>query len=171
MTKKSNSADYKHWHVVRSVELGAPAATVWDIIGGFFTIHEWHPDISKTEISAEQTQTNQLRRILTFPGQPTTTEELVSLTNDDFHYRYKWHQGQWGEQVQNYESSLRVLSGDLDKTCVVRSTTRAMRLATFTGTVSTPYKNVSRSPATRSKLGYYRTLRFKGLSAMKLKGR
>jgi hypothetical protein len=120
MTKKSNSADYKHWHVVRSVELGAPAATVWDIIGGFFTIHEWHPDISKTEISAEQTQTNQLRRILTFPGQPTTTEELVSLTNDDFHYRYKWHQGQWGEQVQNYESSLRVLSGDLDKTCVVQ---------------------------------------------------
>jgi hypothetical protein len=117
-TKKT--AGYKQWHVIRSVVVGAPAAKVWDVIGGFYTIHEWHPDISKTEVPAEQTQTRQLRRILTFPGQPNTTEELVSMDNDDFHYRYKWYQGAWGEEVKNYQASLRVLAGDLDKTCIVQ---------------------------------------------------
>jgi hypothetical protein len=115
-----NTAHYKKWHVIRSVVLGAPAAEVWQVIGGFYTIHEWHPDIAKTEVPAKQTQTRQLRRILTFPGQPKTTEELVLLDNDDFHYRYKWYQGAWGEKVKNYQSSLRVLAGDLDKTCIVQ---------------------------------------------------
>ena len=114
------TARYKKWHVIRSVVLGAPAAQVWNVIGGFYTIHEWHPDISKTEIPAKQTKTRQLRRLLTFPGQPKTTEELVSMDNDDFHYRYKWYQGAWGEKVKNYQASLRVLSGDLDKTCIVQ---------------------------------------------------
>ena len=48
------------------------------------------------------TQTRQIRRELTFPGQPITVEELVSMDNDDFHYGYKWHQGQLGEDVRNY---------------------------------------------------------------------
>ena len=68
----------------------------------------------------DQTDTRQLRRILTFPGQPKTTEELVSMDNDDFHYRYKWHAGDWGERVKNYHASLRVLAGDLDTTSVVQ---------------------------------------------------
>ena len=118
--KNGNTGRYRKWHIIRSVELGASAAEVWNVIGGFYTIHEWHPDISKTEILAKQTQTRQLRRVLTFPGQPKTTEELVSLDNDDFHYRYKWYQGLWGEEVKNYKASLRVLSGDLDKTCIVQ---------------------------------------------------
>ena len=121
MTERTeNTAGYKQWHVIRSVVLGAPAAEVWNVIGGFYTIHEWHPDISKTEIPAKQTQTRQLRRLLTLPGQPKTTEELVLMDNADFHYRYKWYQGPWGEEVKNYQASLRVLSGDLDKTCIVQ---------------------------------------------------
>ncbi|MEO8036261.1 MAG: SRPBCC family protein [Acidobacteriota bacterium] len=115
-----NVAVDKYWHVIRSVVLGAPAADVWEVIGGFYTIQEWHPDISKTEIPPAQTQTRQLRRILTFPGLPVTTEELVSMDNDDFHYRYKWYQGPWGEEVKNYQASLRVFSGDLDTTCIVQ---------------------------------------------------
>lgn len=110
----------KHWHIIRSVELGAPAATVWDVIGGFFTIHQWHPDIELTEIPRGQTETRQLRRLLTFPGQPKTTEELVSMDNADFHYRYKWYEGPWGEEVKNYKAFLRVFSNDLDKTCSVQ---------------------------------------------------
>ena len=109
----------EHWHVVRTVTLGASASAVWEVIGGFFTIHEWHPDITLTEIPPDQTAVGQLRRILTFPGQPKAQEELVSMDNDDFHYRYKWHLGAWGEQVKNYQASLRVFAGDLDKTCIV----------------------------------------------------
>lgn len=113
-------ADYKPWHVVRTVELGAAAQDVWHVIGGFYTIHQWHPDIEKTEVPPEQTQTRQCRRMLTFPGQPKTVEELVSMDNDDLHYRYKWHAGAWGEQVRNYHASLRVIAGDLGKTCIVQ---------------------------------------------------
>ena len=119
MTESNEDRD-KPWHIIRCVELGATAPEVWEVIGGFYTIHEWHPDISILVIPAEQTKTREMRRHLTFPGQPITTEELVSLNNDDFHYRYKWHQGEWGEQVKNYKASLRILAGDLDRTCIVQ---------------------------------------------------
>ncbi len=111
---------YKHWNVIRTVTLGARQQTVWDVIGGFYTLHLWHPDITLSEVPPEQTQTKEVRRLLTFPGQPKTTEELVSMDNDDCHYRYKWHAGPWGEAVRNYHASLRVLAGDLDQTCLVQ---------------------------------------------------
>ena len=112
--------DDKHWNINRCVTLNASAREVWEVIGGFFTIHEWHPDIVHTEIPATQTSTRKLRRILTFPGQPTTTEELVSMDNVDFHYTYKWHEGPWGEAVKNYHASIRVFAGDEDNSCVVQ---------------------------------------------------
>ena len=110
----------RHWDITRTVSLAATASKVWEVIGGFYTIHEWHPDISKTEIPGNQTQMKPLRRILTFPGQPVTEEELLFMDNEDFHYRYKWHSGKWGEEVKNYHSSLRIFAGDLEKTCVVQ---------------------------------------------------
>lgn len=111
---------YRSWRVVQSVELGASAAKVWSLIGGFYTLHHWHPDIQLTEIPSDQTDTGALRRILTFPGQPKTTEELVSMDNADMHCTYKWHAGKWGERVQNYHASLRVLELVQDRTCVVQ---------------------------------------------------
>jgi hypothetical protein len=112
--------DYKHWKVTRMVELGASRETIWEIVGGFYTLHHWHPDIPLSEIPPEQADTRQLRRLLTFPGQPKTTEELVSMDNDDCHYRYKWYAGAWGERVKNYRASLRVFAGDLEQTCVLQ---------------------------------------------------
>ena len=116
--QRMSSSD-NHWEINRAVLLGAQASNVWDVIGGFFTIHEWHPDISETTIPAEQTSTRQLRRILTFPGQDPTTEELDFMDNEDMHYRYHWYRGTWGEQVKNYKASIRVFPGDLDQTCTV----------------------------------------------------
>ena len=100
---------YKDWRVVQSVELGATAAEVWEVIGGFFTIHEWHPDITELEVLKEQTETRQIRRLLTFPGQPKAIEELVMMDNDNCHYRYKWHWGEWGEAIHKYYSDLQVI--------------------------------------------------------------
>jgi len=105
-------APYKPWRVVQSVELGATAAEVWEVVGGFFTIHHWHPDIQLTEIDARQTDMKELRRILTFPGQPKTTEQLVTMDNPGLHYRYKWHSGDWGERVKNYVADIRVFEID-----------------------------------------------------------
>ena len=113
------SSEYKPWNVKRTVQLGARAEEVWEVIGGFYTIHEWHPDIAGTKIPDNQTEMRQQRRILDFPGQPPTTEELDFLDNEDFHYCYHWHAGAWGEAVKNYRASIRVFPGDLDKTCTV----------------------------------------------------
>lgn len=130
--------DYRHWNVVRTCELAAPRDAVWDLIGGFYTLHHWHPDIALTEIPDGQCDTRQLRRLLTFPGQPKTTEELVMMDNDDCHYRYKWHAGPWGEEVRNYCASLRVLAGDLDRTCIVQW---ASEFDHPTDAISTFYQN------------------------------
>jgi Polyketide cyclase / dehydrase and lipid transport len=108
-------APYRRWKVLRTVELGAPREVVWEVIGGFYTIHLWHPDIELTEIPDEQTTTRQLRRELTFPGQPKTVEELLWMNTDAAAYGYKWHSGQWGEEVRNYHAVLRVFSGDRDR--------------------------------------------------------
>lgn len=130
--------DYKHWSVVRTAEIAAPRDSVWQVIGGFYTLHHWHPDIALTEIPPEQSDTRQLRRLLTFPGQPKTTEELVMMDNDDCHYRYKWHAGQWGEDVHNYKATLRVLAGDLDQSCIVQW---ASEFDYPTDAISTFYEN------------------------------
>ena len=110
----------KHWRVIRTVELGASRDEVWELIGGFYTLHHWHPDISLTDFPPGQLDVSPVRRLLSFPGQPKTTEELVSMDNADCHYTYKWHAGTWGEAVKNYHSSLRVFAGDIDSTCVVQ---------------------------------------------------
>ncbi|CAM1364935.1 SRPBCC family protein [Tenacibaculum xiamenense] len=104
-----NEQDYKDWRVVKSVELGASAEQVWEVIGGFYTIHKWHPDITELEVISDQTDTRELRRLLTFPGQPQAIEELVSMDNENHHYRYKWHWGEWGEAIHKYYSDLRVI--------------------------------------------------------------
>ena len=100
--------NYKNWKVVQSVELGATAKQVWDIVGGFYTIHKWHPDITDTEVITDQTDTRQIRRLLTFPEQPQGIEELVSIDNENYHYSYKWYWGEWGEKIHKYRSDLRV---------------------------------------------------------------
>jgi len=111
---------YKDWRVVRTVELNAPAQEVWALVGGFFNIHKWHPDIVQAEILDNQTEIPEIRRLLTFPGQPKTTEQLIFMDNDNFHYRYKWHEGDWGEKVQKYVAEIRVLEVELDQSCIVQ---------------------------------------------------
>jgi hypothetical protein len=112
--------NWKDWHVAQTVELGATAKEVWDLIGGFYTLHRWHPDIHRTEVPPEQTETSALRRLLSFPGQPKTTEELIMMDNEHFHYTYRWHAGEWGEKVQKYVASLRVFEIDDGRRCVVQ---------------------------------------------------
>lgn len=112
----------KKWKVVRTIELNSSAEKVWEMVGGFYTLHLWHPDIQKTEISTDQTSTSAIRRVLTFPGQPTTTEELVFLDNQNFYYGYKWHAGAWGEAIKNYRAEIRVVEIEIGRRCVVQWT-------------------------------------------------
>lgn len=112
----------RQWKVVCTIELNAAAETVWETVGGFYTLHLWHPDIKKTQIGKEQVLIPQIRRILTFPGHPTTTEELVFMDNQHFYYSYKWHAGEWGEKIKEYHSEIRVVEIEVGKRCLVQWT-------------------------------------------------
>ena len=122
MTEKSD----RDFRVVQCVELGASPTEVWAAVGGFYTIHIWHPDISNTAVPAKQTETGPIRRELTFPGQPITVEELVVQDNREWFYKYKWFAGAWGERVKNYQAELRVFE--------IRSDSRSMLQWTSTFT-------------------------------------
>jgi len=106
--------------VVQSVDLGGSSEDVWGVVGGFFNIHTWHPDITHTAVPADQTLVSSLRRELTFPGQPITVEELVVMDNDSMFYKYKWVKGEWGEKVKEYRAELRVISTNDEGRCIVR---------------------------------------------------
>jgi hypothetical protein len=110
---------YRPQHVIRSVELPATADAVWAVVGGFFTLHCWHPDIERTEVVADQTETHAIRRRLFFSGQDPTIEELVALDEVERVSRYRWYAGPWGEIVKNYRACLRVCPADLDRSCLV----------------------------------------------------
>lgn len=114
------SPDYRGWHIVRSTELRAPATAVWEVVGGFFNIHTWHPDIAATEYAPDQLSVSSIRRVLTFPGQPKTTEQLISIDNIEMTYSYKWVAGAWGEAVKDYVASLRVVATDMDQRSLVQ---------------------------------------------------
>ena len=112
----------KKWHVIQVVELTASAKEVWGLVGGFFTIHTWHPDIATTEIPLDQTSQHEIRRFLTFPGPPisTTTEQLIFIDNNNWYYKYKWYAGKWGEEIKDYHSEIRVLETVPDQQCIVQ---------------------------------------------------
>lgn len=110
----------KLWRVVQTVELIAPAERVWAVVGGFYTIHEWHPDIQLTEVPDDQARTPGVRRLLTFPGQPKTTEELVSFDTNNYVYSYKWVAGDWGERVKQYAATIRVIGSDMDRRSIMQ---------------------------------------------------
>jgi hypothetical protein len=110
----------KPWRVLQTVELHAPAFEVWGVVGGFYTIHLWHPDIMLTETPTDQTSQAAVRRVLTFPGQPKTIEELILMDNPNRHYRYKWHAGEWGERVKDYVADILVFETGVGERAIVQ---------------------------------------------------
>ncbi len=118
----TNEAALRRWHSIETAEIAASASAVWEVVGGFFTMHLWHPDIESTEIVPSQVDDHGIQRFLTFPGPPvsTTTEELVSLDEERLGYRYRWVAGHWGEVVQQYHSALDVIETAPDVSCLVR---------------------------------------------------
>jgi len=105
----------------QTARINASADEVWRVVGGFYTIHKWHPVIGSTTVPPDQADTGPVRRIITLPqfGE-TTVEELVIYDAANRHYRYKWHSGEWGEKVKDYSADIRVFDSDNGKACIVQ---------------------------------------------------
>ena len=120
--KKKDTSDYKHWKVVTSCMLKASAEEVWDMVGGFYTINNWCPDISDSGVQRGQSNDRDIRRKIIFPGQPAAWEQLTYMDNENMKYRYKWYKGPWGEMIQQYHSEIEVIEVKPGKMCLMKWT-------------------------------------------------
>ncbi len=100
--------------VSSSTELPVPAKTVWDVIGNFNALPDWHPAVAKSEIKKEDGST--LRK-LSLMGGGTIEEKLEQINDKERLYTYSILSGP--VPVSNYTATLRVREGKDGKGCVV----------------------------------------------------
>ena len=96
--------------VSMSQNLNVSADQIWQMIGGFNALPDWHPSVEKSEL-AEEGQT----RTLSLAGGGTITEKLVSLDDNSKTYSYSIIDSRL--PVKNYVSTIKV-TGDGDNATV-----------------------------------------------------
>ena len=99
--------------VSSSTDLPVSAKTVWDVIGNFNALPDWHPAVQKSEIKKEAGGT--LRK-LSLIGGGTIEEKLEQISDKERLYTYSILSGPL--PVSNYTANLRVRDGG-SKGCTV----------------------------------------------------
>ena len=89
--------------VSMSTKLGVSAEKLWDMIGGFHSLSDWHPAIEKCDIEEDGNVT--LRR-LTLAGGGEILERLEKSDNDERSYSYSIVSSPL--PINNYTSTIRV---------------------------------------------------------------
>ena len=84
---------------------GVTPDRLWQLIGGFNALHDWHPAIEKTELE----EGGQVRK-LSLAGGGTIVERLVSSDQGDRIYTYSIENSPL--PVANYTATMRVHEGD-----------------------------------------------------------
>ena len=93
--------------VSMSTKYGVSAKKLWDMIGGFHAISDWHPAIEKCDIEEDGNVT--LRR-LHLVGGGEIVERLEQSDDDERSYSYSIISSPL--PLSNYNSTIRVLEGD-----------------------------------------------------------
>ncbi len=100
--------------VEMATELPVPAQRVWDLIGGFHTLADWHPAVEKSESEKEGTTT--LRRLY-LAGGGTLLERLEAVDDNERVLRYSIVESPL--PVGDYLATLRVRDRDDGASCTV----------------------------------------------------
>ncbi len=100
--------------VEMATELPVPAQRVWDLIGGFHTLADWHPAVEKSESEKEGTTT--LRRLY-LAGGGTLLERLEAVDDNQRVLRYSIVESPL--PVGDYLATLRVRDRDDGASCTV----------------------------------------------------
>ena len=100
--------------VSSTTQLPVPAKTVWDVIGNFNALPDWHPAVQKSELKKEDGGT--LRK-LSLMGGGTIEEKLEQVDDKERLYTYSIVSGPL--PVNNYTATLRVRDGDGGTGCSV----------------------------------------------------
>ncbi len=88
--------------VSMSTKLGIPASTVWDTIGGFNALPDWHPAIEKSELEGGGT----VRKLHLAGGGGTVVETLTE--HDDGRRTYSYTIDDGPLPVADYHATLSV---------------------------------------------------------------
>lgn len=100
--------------VSMSMDLKVPADKVWDMIGSFNALPEWHPAVEKSEIEGDGKGSI---RTLHLAGGGTIRERLERIDDEDMVYSYSIVSGPL--PVINYVSTLRLHESEDGKGCTV----------------------------------------------------
>ncbi|UJR19268.1 hypothetical protein I4U23_022397 [Adineta vaga] len=105
----------KHFNVIQTIRIGNTVGIVWNLIGRFFYIHKWHPNISMTDQIDEQT------RRISFNGHiiGDSIEQLEILDNQKREYQFRNIGGNFGKLIENYQSKLSVIEDDNGRSSIV----------------------------------------------------
>jgi uncharacterized protein YndB with AHSA1/START domain len=98
--------------VTSTTHLDVPAEKVWETIGQFKALADWHPAVEKSELE----QGGKMRR-LSLIGGGTIVEKLERLDDETFRYRYSIVNSPF--PVANYVAELRVVKDESGKGCTV----------------------------------------------------
>ncbi|MGQ0652169.1 MAG: SRPBCC family protein [Betaproteobacteria bacterium] len=100
--------------VTMSTKVNAPAARLWQVVGGFNALPDWHPAVEKSELEGDGK--GSLRR-LKIAGGGEVVERLESLNETERVYAYSIVNGPL--PVANYVSELSV-KDNLDGTSTLQ---------------------------------------------------
>lgn len=89
-------------------ELPVPAQAVWQVIGGFNALPDWHPAVEKSETKKEK---GEMTRTLTLAGGGTIVERLETADDKERTYTYSILNGPL--PVADYTATIRVRESGL----------------------------------------------------------
>ncbi len=102
--------------VSMSTKLGVSAKQVWNLIGGFNALPNWHPAVEKSEIEGEEGAEGSVRH-LELAGGGRIVERLENVDDKERAYSYSILQGPL--PVANYTATLRVREDEEGGSCTV----------------------------------------------------
>jgi hypothetical protein len=98
--------------VSMTTPIGVDAKSLWDFMGGFNALPNWHPAVEKSELEEE----GQVRR-LSLAGGGTIVERLLTVDDNERVYSYSIESSPL--PVANYTATIRVRDeGDGDRSVV-----------------------------------------------------
>ncbi|MCG8378421.1 MAG: SRPBCC family protein, partial [Proteobacteria bacterium] len=92
-------------------DLDVGADEIWELIGGFNALPDWHPAVEKSELQEEGSQ-----RTLSLAGGGSSVEKLEKLDDNERVYSYEIIDSPL--PVANYKSTLKVIEQDDGKAAV-----------------------------------------------------
>jgi len=101
--------------VSATTELAVPAQTVWDVIGGFNSVSDWHPAIAKCETTEDAGA--KVRTMTLAGGAGKIVERLESASPGERSYTYSILSGPL--PVANYVASIRVKDKGDGRGCTI----------------------------------------------------